>query len=87
MTKRTARRKRQGKTGGIDRGVISAYFKKQRHAMNYRLMLEKTADLLINLAVASVAVSAFQGVWYGIVMALFSYLLALLICARLGGNS
>lgn len=39
--------------------------------MNYRLMLEKTADLLINLAVASVAVSAFQGVWYGIVMALF----------------
>ena len=55
--------------------------------MNYRLMLEKTADLLINLAVASVAVSAFQGVWYGIVMALSSYLLALLICARLGGNS
>lgn len=55
--------------------------------MNYRLMLEKTADLLVNLAVASVAVSAFQDVWYGIIMALFSYLLALLICARLGGNS
>ena len=55
--------------------------------MNYRLMLEKTVDLLINLAVASVAVSVFEEKWYGFILALFSYAVAMLISSRIGGKS
>lgn len=55
--------------------------------MNTKLMLEKTVDLLMNLAVVSVGVSVFEGVWYGLPVALFSYLVGLVICSRIGGQS
>ena len=55
--------------------------------MNIKLMLEKTVDLLMNLAVASLAVSVFEGVWYGVPIALFSYLLGLVISSKIGGQS
>ncbi|MBQ9104861.1 MAG: hypothetical protein IJY48_01815 [Mailhella sp.] len=52
--------------------------------MNYRLMLEKTVDLLINVAVASVAVSIFEEKWYGFILALIAYTVAMLISSRIG---
>ena len=58
-----------------------------RRMMNTKLMLEKTVDLLMNLAVVSVGVSVFEGVWYGLPVALFSYLVGLVICSRIGGQS
>lgn len=59
----------------------------QRLIMNYRLMLEKTVDFLINLAVASAAVSVFEEKWYGCILALFSYAVAMLISSKIGDNS
>jgi len=40
--------------------------------MNLRPLQKRLADFLFNLTVASIAVSAFEGVWYGIVIGLFS---------------
>ena len=51
--------------------------------MNIKLMLEKTVDLLMNMAVASLAVSMLEGVWYGVPVALLSYLLGMTISSKI----
>lgn len=55
--------------------------------MNHKAILDKLADFFVNFAVASFAVSAFQGVWYGIVPGLFSLIFAVLLASKLGGKS
>jgi hypothetical protein len=52
----------------------------------YTFVLTKLVDFLYNLSVASIAVSAFQGVWYGAIVALFAFLCALVISFYVGGN-
>lgn len=42
--------------------------------MNLKPLMRRLADFLFNLTVASVAVSVFEGVWYGIVIGLFTLL-------------
>ena len=54
--------------------------------MNSRLMLEKTIDLLVNVAVVSVGVSIYEKKLYGFVVAVFAYLLALGLCTRIRGK-
>jgi hypothetical protein len=53
--------------------------------MNYKPMLSKMADFLVNLAVASFAVSMFQGVWYGTLVGLLCLLGTVVIASYLGG--
>lgn len=55
--------------------------------MDYKLMLEKTVDLLINLAVVSVGVSAFEEKYSGIFVAIVSYAVAMWLCRKIGVRS
>jgi hypothetical protein len=53
--------------------------------MDYKPILSMLTSFLTNFAVAGLAVSAFQGIWYGAVVALFSFLGALVTSSYLGG--
>lgn len=54
--------------------------------MNYKPLLITMKDFSVNFAVASFAVSAFQGVWFGIISGLFFILIAIYISVNLGGE-
>jgi len=43
--------------------------------MNLKPLIRRMADFFFNMTVASVAVSAFEGVWYGIIIGVFSLII------------
>lgn len=53
--------------------------------MNLKPLLRRVADFLFNLTVVSVGVSAFEGVWYGILIGSVSLLLGVYLSVLEGG--
>lgn len=53
--------------------------------MNLKPLIRRLADFLFNLTVASIAVSAFEGVWYGIIVGAFTLLLGVCLSIVEGG--
>ncbi len=52
--------------------------------MNYTVLLTTIKDFSVNFAVASFAVSAFNGVWYGTPIGLIFLLIAVYLSVLLG---
>ncbi len=53
--------------------------------MNLKPLLRRLADFLFNLTVARIAVSVFEGVWYGIIVGAFTLLLGVCLSIIEGG--
>ena len=53
--------------------------------MDLKPLIRRLADFFFNMTVASVAVSAFEGVWYGIIIGVASLLLGVCLSVIEGG--
>ena len=60
------------------------FIRQRRQSMKY--MLDKLLDFLVNFAVASFAVSAYQGVWYGFAVGSLALLFVIVISVAIGGK-
>ncbi len=72
------------KPSNVDRAEENGYL--EGEARMNKETLSKLTDFLVNFAVACFAVSAFQGVWWGIVPGITSLAGVFILGKRLGGK-